>query len=82
MADGSHLGFIQKPVTLEPFKITKPNLVSRLNTNPEFSRILKFSVFWKSKMANGSHLGFIQKPVTFKTLVFQLFSLNTKGQNY
>ena len=28
MADGSHLGFIQKPVTFEPFEITKPNLVS------------------------------------------------------
>ena len=66
MADGSHLGFIQKPVTFEPFEITKPNLVSGLSTNPEFSQILKFSVFWKSKMADGSHLGFIQKPVTFE----------------
>ena len=45
MADGSHLGFIQKPVTFEPFEITKPNLVSRLSTNPEFSQILKFLVF-------------------------------------
>ena len=45
MADGSHLGFIQKPVIFEPFEITKPNLVSRLSTNPEFSQILKFSVF-------------------------------------
>ena len=45
MADGSHLGFIQKPVTFEPFEVIKPNLVSRLNTNPEFSQILKFPVF-------------------------------------
>ena len=90
MSDGSHLGFIRKPVTFEPFEITKPNLVSKLSTistNPEFSWILKFSDFWKSKMADGSHLGFIQKPVAFEpfeitTLVFQLFRLNTKGQNY
>ena len=87
MVDGSHLGFIQKSVTFEPFEITKPNLVSRLSTNPEFSQILKFSVFGKSKMADGSHIGFIQKPVTFElfeitTLVFQLFGLNTKSQNY
>ena len=38
-------------------------------------------------MADGSHVGFIQKPVTFELfeitmLVFQLFGLNTKGQNY
>ena len=66
MADGSHLCFIQKPVTFELFEITKPNLVSRLSTNPEFSQILIFSVFWKSKMADGRQLGFIQKPVTFE----------------
>ena len=66
MADGSHLAFIQKPVTFEPFKITKTNLVSRLSTYWEFSRTLKFAVFQKSKMADGSHLGFIQKPVTFE----------------
>ena len=65
MAEGSHLGFIQKPVTFEPFEITKPNLVSRLSTNPEFRQILKFSIFGKSKMADGSHLGFIQTPITF-----------------
>ena len=68
MADGSHLGFIQKPVTFEQFEVTKPNLVSRLSTNPEFSQILKFPVFFKSKMADGSHLSFIQKPVTFEPL--------------
>ena len=45
MADGSHLGFIQTPITFDPFEITKPNLVSRLRTNPEFSQMLKFSVF-------------------------------------
>ena len=45
MADGSHLGFIQKPGTVEQFEIAMPNLVSRLSTNPEFSQILKFSVF-------------------------------------
>ena len=66
MADGSHLGFIQKPVTFEPLEITKPNLVSRLSTNLEFSQILKFPVFLKSKMADGSHLAFIQNPVTFE----------------
>ena len=63
MADGSHLGFIQKPVTFEPFEITGPNLVSRLSSTPEFGKILNFAVFQKSKMANGSHLGFIQKLV-------------------
>ena len=83
MADGSHLGFIKKPETFEQFEITKPNLVSRLSTHPEFSQILKFLAFWKSKMADGSHLGFIQKPATFElfeitTLVFQLFELNTR----
>ena len=51
MADGSHLGFIQKPVTFEPFEIIMPNLVSRFLTNPEFSQILKFSDF--AKMQDG-----------------------------
>ena len=51
------LASFRKPVTFEQFEITKPNSVSRLGTNPEFSQILKFSVFWKSKMADGSHLG-------------------------
>ena len=87
MADGSHLGFIQKPVTFEPFEITKPNLVSRLGTNPEYSQILKFSVFLEIRVGRWQPSCFIQKPVTFKpfeitTLVFHLFGLNTKGQNY
>ena len=68
MADGSHFGFIQKPVTFEPFEITTTNLVSRLSTYLEFSRTLKFLVFQNSEMADGSHLGFIQKPVTFEPL--------------
>ena len=51
MADGSHLGFIQKPVTFEPFEITGPNLLSRFSTNPEFSQILKFLDF--SEMQDG-----------------------------
>ena len=60
MADGSHLGFIQKPVTFEPLEITMTNLVSRLSIYLEFSRTFKFAVFQKSEMADGSHLGFIQ----------------------
>ena len=68
MADCSHLGFIQKPVTFEPFEITTTNLVSRLSTYLVFSRTLKFTVFQKSEMADGSHLGFIQKPVTFEPI--------------
>ena len=44
MVDGSHRGFIQKHVTFELCEI-KPNLVSRLGTNPEFSQIFKFKVF-------------------------------------
>ena len=70
MADGSH----QKHVTFKLLKISKPNLVSRLSTNPEFGQILKFLVSWKSKMADGSHLGFIQKPVTYKP--FELIKPN------
>ena len=82
MADG----FIQKSVTFEPFEITKPNLVSRLSTNPE--RIQPdFEIFRFLEIQDGRYFGFIQKPVTFElfeitTLVFQLFGLNTKGQNY
>ena len=40
MADGSHLGFIYNPVTFEPFEITRPNFVSRLNSTSEFGQIL------------------------------------------
>ena len=63
------------PVTVEQFEITMSNLVSRLSTNPEFSQILKFSVFWKSKMADDSHLGFIQKPITFEPFEITLPNL-------
>ena len=45
MADGSHLGFIQKPVTVEPFEKTTPNLVSGLSTYLKFSQNLKFLDF-------------------------------------
>ena len=45
MADGSHLGFILKPVTFEPFEITTPHLVSRLPTKLEFKKNLKISEF-------------------------------------
>ena len=68
MADGSHFGFIQKPVSFEPFEITTPNLLSRLSTYLEFSRILKFAVFQKSKMADSSHLEFIWKAGNFWTV--------------
>ena len=74
--DTSHLGYIQNPVTFEQFEITKATLVSRLGTNSEFSQILKFSVFYESKIVDDSHHGFSQKTITFEpfeiiTLVFQ-----------
>ena len=66
MADGSHFGFIQKPVTFEPFELTTLNLVFRLSTYPEFSQILKFAVFLEMQDGRWQLSWIYSKSVTFE----------------
>ena len=75
MADGSHLEFIQKPVTFEPFEITAPNSVPRLPTNPKFRENLKFSDFLEMQDGGWQPSWIYIKAGNFRT-IFETTKLN------